>query len=325
MIKPLLFVSSLLLASTCFAQPAGIWQGNPVDSTLYSFETYDSLYSNITHDDIDTNGATLWDIGITSKNYFASGGGNNYAIMTDTTDTYPTNANDWFTLKLNRDVNRGAIVSFRHKYQTTSQRDGGMVEYSYDHGANWTNLLDSCNDNVSGAAFMGIYNDNFYTTSDTILNGGWGFSGNSGGWMNSAFQLPVGPIPLRTNVPMSCLPTDTVYIRFRFVSDDTLETLDGWMIDDIRIDHDNYWSAVKDVANAGSLKVYPSPSYDGVINFPAIEKQDAYTLTITNITGSIVMTSPYKPTVDLSAQPKGMYFYKATNGTIQYNGRLVLE
>lgn len=252
------------------------------------------------------------------------GSGNSYAIMTDTTDTYPTNANDWFTLQLNRAVNRGAIITFRHKYQTTSQHDGGIVEYSYDHGANWTNLLDSCNDNASGLPMIGITTSNFYTNSDTILSGGWGFSGTSNGWVNSAFQFPTGPIPLRTNISMNCLPTDTVYIRFRFVSDDTLETLDGWMIDDIRIDHDNYWSSVNDIAKTETLKPYPNPSYDGLINFPELEDRN-YTTTITNITGNTIMTSPYTPYLDLSAQPKGLYFYRVTNGETTYTGRFTIE
>lgn len=323
MLKPLLIFSLLLLATTSYAQPGGIWQGVAVDSTEFSFETYDSLNNTVTMDIIDTNGAMLWDIGTTSKAYFSANTGNSYAIMTDTTDTYPTNANDWFTLKLDRDQNKGAIVSFRHNYQTTSQHDGGMVEYSYDHGANWTNIVDSCNDNT-GLPFMGIYTYNFYTKNDTILNNGWGFSGTSNGWMQSAFQLPTGPIPLRTNASWNCLPNDTVWVRFRFVSDDTLETLDGWMIDDIRVDHDNYWVSVKNVTKTANLNPYPNPSYDGLINFPALEGTN-YTITIINITGSTIMTSPYKPYLDLSAQPKGLYFYKVTNGVTTYTGRLTIE
>jgi hypothetical protein len=325
MVKSLLSTSLLLLATTAFAQPGHIWQGSPVDSTLFSFEVTDSLNNTVTHDQIDTNSTSLWDIGTTSKAYFSMGTGNSIAIMTDTTDTYPTNANDWFTVRMERIHNKGAILTFRHKYQTTADHDGGIVEYSYDHGANWTNVLDSCNaDADPGPAYQGIATENFYGATDTLLHGEWAFSGTSG-WIQSTIQFGIGPIPLRTNIGFDCNPMDTVYVRFRFVSDDTLETLDGWMIDNIRVDHDNYWSEVKDVTKAGNLKVYPNPSFDGLISFPALKGEEHYTISISNITGSNVMTSPYKPTLDLSAQPKGMYFYKVTNGETTYTGRLVIE
>ncbi len=326
MLKLLLTFPLLLYATFSFAQPGnGIWQGTPVDSAEFSFEPFDSLDNSATHNVIDTSGTILWDIGTTSKVFFSSGTGNSYSIMTDTTDTYPVNANDWFVVKMERNFNLGAIISFRHKYQTTAGHDGGIVEYSYDNGANWTNVKDSCNvDDEPGWDGFGIITENFYGKTDTLLHGEMAFSGTSG-WTNSAIQFGVGAIPLKTTASSNCMAQDTVFIRFRFVSDDTLETLDGWMIDDIRVDHDWYWGAAKSLSKLNTLGVYPNPSFDGLINFPQLKNEHEYTTIITNVTGSIVMTSPYKPYLDLSAQPKGLYFYKVTNGETTYTGRLTIE
>lgn len=319
MLKPLLIFPLLLFATIAHAQfTSGVYDGKPYDSLVLSFEPVDSLQGAILGD-LDTTGTLLWDIGTTSKPYFSTGVGNDFAIMTDTSIPYPLNANDWFTVTAHYSFN--TIISFRHKYETTAGHDGGIVEFSFDGGNNWQNVLDSCNADDNGIWAPGVHTDNFYGKNDTLMDGQWAFSGTSSGWIYSRLQFFVG-LPVRVTAG-GCYPNTDPMIRFRFVSDDTLESMDGWMIDDIKIEADDYGSNVTSIHH-NNLNVYPNPSYDGLINFPALEDTN-YTITITNITGSTIMTSPYKPYLDLSAQPKGLYFYKVTNGVTTYTGRLTIE
>ncbi len=57
-----------------------------------------------------------------------------------------------------------------------------------------------------------------------------------------------------------------MYIRFRFVSDTTADTLAGWEIDSVKIEHDRYEGGVRSIEQQ-KLAVYPNPSISGIFNF----------------------------------------------------------
>jgi hypothetical protein len=240
------------------------------------------------------------------------------AIMTDIANAYPVNKNDWFIVKyVNNTIN--PIVSFRHKYQTTTGRDGGIVEFSKDNGLNWENIRGECNNDSGDKDFPAVVTDNFYTSSDTLVDGTPAFSGTSN-WKLSRLQFFTA-IPLKTTGP-SCVNMDTVWLRFRFISDDTVEAMDGWIIDDIKIEKDMY-SAIKNVT-VDVLKIYPNPT-TGIINFPSLRNQDRYSIEVTNTLGQPVLRVAYQKEIDLSSQPKGLYFYKVSGEDKQYTGRVLLQ
>ncbi|WP_276131756.1 T9SS type A sorting domain-containing protein [Polluticoccus soli] len=304
MIRLILFIVFLIgtQAPAAFAQH--MIDGDPGDSTTFTFEINDSLIRTKHVESIDTTGALLWKIGTTSKAFFSGGKTSDYAIMTDTSNFYPINANDAFVLKFQQGGFFNMIIGFWHKYQTTSKHDGGVVEYSTD-GFNWLNLLDSCNADTMFWMESGITTENFYSRNDTLLNGTPAFNGTSNGWQYSRFQFFYG-LPVKgTSYP--CLPTDSAFVRFRFISDDTVESLDGWIIDNIKIERDMY-SAVKDIKQSGDITVYPNPTINEILIY-ADEKRYTNGVLI-NALGQIVKRVPIydsRTKINIKELPPGTY------------------
>src|SRR6185503_18165113 len=99
----------------------------PIDSTTITFNTTDSLVHNVVDPIIiDTsfiNTGGLWQIGNTTKPIFSTNGIISRGIMTDTTGFYPSNSNNYFTLKLTSNFNSyssipNPIIEVWHEYQT---------------------------------------------------------------------------------------------------------------------------------------------------------------------------------------------------------------
>lgn len=295
------------------------------DSTVFVFDGSDSFSHRLPQFSVvidtahsDTSNTYLWQPGRTAKPFFASGGVMT-GIMTDTSHAYPVNANSWFVLKINLPVRSlyNAVIYFDHKYQTTKNRDGGVVEYSIDSGKTW--------DNVRGlnGGYFGF--DNFYADTDKLTTGQPAFSGSSHSswfdWETSAFSLPM-IVPTRTSDIFS---GNSFWTRFRFISDNVTDTLDGWLIGSIKVKPGIRYGSVSTVNDRQALTIYPNPSANGIFQFPAMEDERDYKIAIYDLVGQEVLQQPYKHTVDMSMQPPGVYFYKVADGQRQYSGKLVVE
>lgn len=314
--KHLLFLSAVCLLSygSSIAQTgfSHIVDGVPGDSVTISFEHSDSLHKTIKNVNIilDTGSDTLWQAGNTTKNYFSSGSGISRGLMTDTVNYYPTNANNSFTIDVDKDL-MNMILSFRHKYQTDSTKDGCIVEYTIDTGKTWNNVAGECNVNHKNATSPhGIITDNFYGPDDTLLTGEAAFSGNSNGWRYSRLQMFFA-IPIRTTGGFGNCYGFPVQFRFRFVSDNTSDTLDGWMIDDIKIEADLYGSINN--LNQSVGEVYPNPVQNILtIKTTANEFSD---LKLVNSIGQVVTRQKVTGTttyLGMKELPAGIYYLLLT-------------
>ena len=272
----------------------------------------------------DTSATPLWQIGRTRKTFFTTDTAGVVAIMTDTTNYYPANADNSFVLKIRRDCN--LIIDFWHKFQTDSSRDGGYVEFSFDHGISWQNVKGSCNLDSTGAWDWGTRTSNFYSVLDTLPNGVPAFSGSSSSALYSRFQFDCPPPILKTS-SSSCEPSgvDSIYIRFHFLSDSVAYSLAGWMIDSIKIEHDGYPGSVSNIQPNGTLDIYPNPSVDGSFTFPALEEQQNYRIRVFNAIGTEVVNCSYACALKLTGLPGSVYYYSVTNGRNYYSGRLMKE
>lgn len=105
-------------------------------------------------------------------------------------------------------------LKFNHWFNTQSGADGGRVEVSVDSGMTWS-TLGQRNDP------LGI---NWYNTAALASSGQPGWSGGSGAWGESVYWMPA----------YSNAQT-LVQFRFIFQSDDSV-AVDGWSIDDIRLE-----------------------------------------------------------------------------------------
>lgn len=303
------------------AQP-DIYDGLPYDSTVISFEANDMFYQNT---NVFTIGSTpndsLWQIGTTSKTFFTTGGFTDRGIMTDSTNYYPVNANSSFMFKTKGYYGFNFIVTFTHKYQTATGMDGGIIEFSIDSGATWNNVRGEC---TRGSGFEGSsvwLSNNFYDSTDTVYTGEPAFTGESNGWLTSRFQFFYG-LPILTTGPSYCVAPDP-WIRFRFVSDSTADTLAGWMIDDIKLERDHY-SSIEKVDNNKRFEVYPNPS-SGLFNFPDIPKQEEYTIEVYDLTGRQVIHTPYTNYLNMRDFERGIYLYRVSDGEHLHTGRMVIQ
>jgi len=218
------------------------------------------------------------------------------------------------------------MISINHL--ASGGHDGGMVEFSIDSGNTWQNIVGACNDYWVQPA---IFTENFYTNNDTLLDGTPSFNGTSNGWVESQFQLwwGVQDYYKHTGGMPVCILQDSsiVEVRFRFKSDSIPDSLDGWLISHINLAQNHYppVSAVKNVNKASSLNIYPNPSIDAIFNFPTLDDEKQYSIEIMDITGRSIMNMPYAHELNLSAYPKGFYFYRVSNGQQHYNGKLIVD
>jgi hypothetical protein len=298
----------------------GQWivDGYDMDSTMQRFTT-DSIPNYIP----DTASIPLWQIGTTYKPFFMSGSFPTKTIMTDTLNNYPINANNSFVLKIPAWTN--LIVDFWHKYQTDAGNDGGIVEFSLDNGINWQNVKGACNSDSFGWGLGGgdVFTANFYTFNDTLKSGEPAFTGIKDTVQYSRFQFFTG-FPVKPTSGGGCsFSVMAIYVRFRFVSDSTTDTLAGWRIDSMKIERDIYPGNVRSVHNA-HLPIFPNPS-NGIINFPKLEDEEKYTIAVYNYLGEKVANLPYAHSITLPERLPGLYFYRVTNGLVYYSGQLRIE
>ena len=307
----------LLLLLPVFANGQFNYWGPVIANTTFTFSSTDSLihyspYVNYADSPtlviIDTSGATLWQIGNTLKPVFSNDTTAARGIMTDTMHYYPANANDFFTLKILQPYN--CIVDFWHKYQTDSSHAGGMVEFSTDSGATWINVV-----NCSG---IGV--QNFYSSTDTLISGQAAFTGAGNGEQYSRFQL-MNCAAERTTAT-SCFPNfgyelAPIYIRFRFVSDTTTDTLSGWMIDSIEVEFTGCGEGINTITAQNSIDIYPNPTYN---ELTITASENISSVVITNLIGQNVYTNNYtaaQVSIDVAGLPTGIYFVKVNNTEVR--------
>ncbi|MEM6963852.1 MAG: M36 family metallopeptidase [Bacteroidota bacterium] len=101
-------------------------------------------------------------------------------------------------------------LSFWHRYDTETNRDGGVVEISTDGGVSWNDLRSNFVQNGYNNLIL-----------NSILSGDFGFTGNSQGYINSVVDL-------------SEYQGEEVLIRFRYTSN-SQDAVDGWYVDDVKI------------------------------------------------------------------------------------------
>jgi hypothetical protein len=317
LLKAILVITLALITDNVMAQQ-GVIDAKPDDSLVYTFNVNDTLLNKpqcffIGPDNKDS----LWQIGNTNKLFFSSGGFTARSIMTDSIAPYSANANASFYLPTTYIYGTNFIVSFQHKYNTIPGKAGGIVEFSIDTGITWYNVIGDCSKNGN------IYTDSMYSDTDTIWTGEPAFTGISNGWIYSRFQFFMGFPVLTTGATFDCHHPFPM-LRFRFVSDSTSVTTDGWIIDSITLERDFYGTNVS-VLKQKTLSVFPNPVTDGIINFPQLEHQDRHRIEIYDITGQQLINQPYVRVLHLNNLSKGMYIYKVKSNDIAYTGRFVVN
>lgn len=248
--------------------------------------TFEKINTEILMNDIPEN---IWQIGTPSKSYFDTAFSVPYALVTDTLNSYPTNNYSYFDLYLSGE-NIGwypysVSVEFQHKFDTDTLKDGGFITVSYDLGLSWINIID---DNfMPGFAPLYFGDDvslNMYGQNDSLINGNFGFSGHSNGWITSRISNFI--MPVKNNI----FDTDTTILRFNFISDENHTNKEGWMIDHIRLYSVDFGSDIDENIDIKNQAIaFPNP-FNNQTTIKLDKKYQVVESRVYNIQGKLMQT-----------------------------------
>lgn len=247
---------------------------------------------------IDSSSSNIWQIGRPQKTIFDSAATFPNAIVTDTLQQYPTNNTSSFVIKIYNQWWWGIMaLQWKQKLDMDSAKDGGLVEFSMDHGITWQN------------AFNNPYVYNFYGfATNNVANlqsGETAFTGRDSSWKDVwlCFDLSW----------MSTFP-DSALFRFTFKSDSINGGNDGWMLDNM-LAHVTIIHTAKSIKQTDYLNVYPNPS-GNIMHIEAAKLEDFHIIEhmeLVNAQGKIVQKWQNLPTkfwFDVSKYADGNYTLK---------------
>lgn len=274
------------------------------------FEGSDFLHGYLSlYRDTATNPNCIWQIGKPQKTVFTSSFSPDKAIVTDTLNTYPPNDTSSFIIKMS-DLNFAWYIgSFyphstpfirgRYKVDSDSLSDYGSIAISMDMGSNWIDILEDT-----------VYN--FVQNSGTMPV----LTGSSDGWQ--IFTLSFAQLADSFTIS----PSDTVLLKFTFVSDSTETNRDGLIFDDFVIM--DWWESVDDPSKT-PVDIYPNPAASQL----RVRSPEEGTLFITDLFGktqcSINIEEVGKEAnLDLSALSSGFYIYTYRTRKGATSGKLTI-
>lgn len=257
----------------------GIWNVINFDSTV-----------NYIH--IDTSAQNIWQIGRPQKALFNSAYSAPNAMITDSHNAYPANNHSFFDLYVGSFNSQmypyNLFFDFYHKYDTDTLKDGGYITVSWDKGLTWANIIHDTNCAMyctPSWSFL-VPEPNLYADSDTLFNGELGFSGRSNGWIHSIMAWH--DIPIKT-----INPSDTMIIRFHFISDGFDHQKEGWMIDQIRLYSVDLGGEIRELINVGDIaNVFPNP-FDNATEIAFTESFQTIQVDVYDLQGKLVGQQKY--------------------------------
>lgn len=216
-----------------------------------------------------------------------------YAIFTDTSQFYDTNTISSFQFQLYLDYIDFYDIDFYQKYDFEPNKDGGIIETSYDNGETWQNLLF---DHTIMDYSLGYL---LYDINDTIkaFNNEPGFTGifSDGGTFGIRWQ----------NYDMA---GDTMLLRFTFASDSVDTENEGWLLDDF--DFGGGLVPVENLPGNSGITLFPNPA-TSYINLN-IRDSNLSQVDIVSFTGELLYSFKYNgnESIDISFLEPGIYFIR---------------
>lgn len=273
---------------------------------LQSFEFEDTVTTSVVHIDTVNYPGNIWQIGTPQKTVFNAAYVGSRAIVTDTVNTYPINDTSVFYMKIASwqpitpgNSWYGPLIEVEFRYQLDKDSgDFAILELSRDSGQTWVNYLD-----------------------DSLLEPMWSvlpdFDTSTNGWvfaqLNQYYLF---------NVPEDL--TDSLYLRFTFISDSNDSQKDGWMLDHFHFQY--FFSSVNDIQNNNLISIYPNPS-TGRIKIQSTTNTPKASIQIFNLNGQKVYetnTIPSSGNLDLPL-PDGIYILKYSDEKETAVKRLLIQ
>jgi len=221
---------SLLLAQiaiTSFGQ--AFWEINFDDNTYLNKIIIDTIH----------NPSNIWQIGPPNKSVFTNAISNPNVIITDSTNSYPTNDTSSFTII--HIARYGWSLQYPkvdlggwYFVNSDTLTDFGYFDFSADKGNTWYKA-----DSSLGACTWGAVEE--LPT----------FTGNSDGWKHFYYCF---------NTPVQVNMGDTILYRFTFISDSIQTNKDGIMFDNLHFE--DWYESIQEIQNDNLISIYPNPVND---------------------------------------------------------------
>jgi hypothetical protein len=259
-----------------------------------------------------TNSGTDFMQGAPSKNIINSAHGGTGVWMTGLIQNYLRNDSAALFLPVfTVDTMHCYHLEFWNRYITELNKDGGVVEYSFDLGNTWARLGLPLEPNwYNGAAATG-------------LGAGWqpNFGGTSNGWIQQQHDIRFSQ-------------GGQVIFRFRFGSDNSIET-EGWAIDDVCFTQlpPCVLSVPELASNDGlNMAAYPNPAGTSSMLQYNLPENGRVHIALQDMIGREIQTFEGEQqmgmnvwTVDVSTLPEGVYFYELSFGGEKVVQKLVVS
>ncbi len=305
--KTLIFILSATFFSSFLFSQKSVGDEFPVDTITFE----DTCF----YLQIDTSANNIWQIGEPSKTFFNASFSAPNAIVTDTLNNYPVNNYSYFDLIIDENsfpsFSSQMFFEIKHKIDTDTLKDGGYITISYDKGNTWTNIINDTSYNYEESPGSYTWNgepSNLYSNDDTLFNGKYGFSGKTD-WITTKFSWHYIPCKNIENKTIS----DTILIRFNFISDNINTGKEGWMIDDIRLYNVDLGGNIKTLSNPKHSVIQTNPIQDkSLIVFDKL--YPVLTVQLFNFQGKLLRNQKLYNTKTFMFSrdnlPEGMYFLK---------------
>lgn len=297
----LLLLANFVIAGYCTAQLnclATVGEYNFENNTTsgYLFEI-----------DTNSNPNNIWQIGLPQKAVINVANSVPNVIITDTINSYPTNDTSTFTIQFldfgGFSYGHTAQIAGYYNVNSDSLNDFGKMEISLDYGVTWVDII----------------SDPTYSSYIDWYAGPPILTGNSNGWQYFDVQLAA----LGSIFPVNF--DDTIIMKYSFISDGTIENLDGLAFDNLQFC--NYVEGIDELNNENLISIYPNPTQQW-IKIERVKVEDE-TLKIINSLGQVIlfMNKDIGDLIDLKPLnlTNGVYMIKYTNNNQTTTKRFIVE
>ncbi len=300
------FVFSIIILSSfgTMSQPVYFpyenhpWGGSFQIVHTIDFETPDTM--------IMFDHQSLWQVGTPQKNIFTEAWSVPNALLTDTISSYPVSTQTSFQFGFAIYDYVNFFISFNQRVDVAAG-DSCLVEFSGD-GFEWFSY--SCMKKEYDSIYGWQDGLTYYITDLNTQLSHVPYSGKNPvftdttiGWEQHSFWFLYVMITKENTIF-----NDSLFVRFRFVSDQFPDNRDGWMLDNFYI---GIWMPGDDALNDGriiqSVLLYPNPS-DGLICFEENRFVNPVSVSVFDLKGENVHSeSVVNNRLNLKHLPEGLY------------------